>query len=199
MNREGPVTLLPHLLEAGDVLGLLHGLLLVAQERRVDADLDGVGGQPVHAKEAPGNVADGGDDEGPPVHDLEVKDDGGAHSGDDVAKVLVTCPSAEDEAAVILRLGVAEPVAHDGGADGAPGRLEEPEDEVRREVEEVSESGRDALEVEEDANGHGGKADAATEEAATSERGVRIRLATRKRQQRDSDMTSEASRENSFS
>ena len=67
-----------------------------------------------------------------------------------VPDVLVAGPEAEDGAAVLLALGVAEPVAHDGRADGTAGRLRETEDEVEHEDQDVAEGGKLVFDVKPD-------------------------------------------------
>mmetsp|Transcript_33611 Transcript_33611/g.71678 ORF Transcript_33611/g.71678 Transcript_33611/m.71678 type:complete len:341 (+) Transcript_33611:241-1263(+) len=81
-----------------------------------DPDVGGVGHE-VEGEEAPDNVRDSGDEEGPGVVEAGAEDEGRADSGSDVAAVLVAGPKAEDEATVFDRLLVAVPVTHDSSSD----------------------------------------------------------------------------------
>ena len=63
---------------------------------------------------------------------------------------------------MVMRRGalvVAEPVPHNGRSDRPSSRLKEPEDEVSRKVEEVTEGCAHPFEVEEDAYDHSEQAD----------------------------------------
>jgi hypothetical protein len=160
-------SLFRHFLLLEFILGLTD-----AHFGRRDAHSGRVGNE-LKREEGPRNIGNGRNEKGPPVWEAGTENRGRTKGGSDITTVLVAGPESKDGSTVLDRLGITEPISHDGSSDGSSRGLEESKEKVDSDNEEVTKGDRHALKVEPEGNVDEQETSTRTKEA-DSEDGGRI-------------------------